>query len=61
MKMLWYEDLNGYEQSIVADKIVRFSKEEMKQLDQTLIHLINGECIRTPDSIKTLTARMENE
>lgn len=62
MKILRYESLNEWEEAIVADKIVRFSKKDDSNFGNvTVIHLIDGNSIETKDSIKTLSARMESE
>ena len=47
---------------IMMSNIVRLSKEMRGDDDDiTLIHLTNGDTIRTEDSIKTLEARINNE
>ena len=47
---------------IMMSNIVRLSKEMRGDDDDiTLIHLTNGDTLRTEDSIKTLEARINNE
>lgn len=56
MKTLRYSNRNGYFELVMIDKIIRISKSDDGAF--TLIHLSNGDCIITPDSINTLHARM---
>jgi hypothetical protein len=64
MKLLKYRSMEGYEETIIADKVIRLSKSDVINENGTvltLIHLINKEIIVTEDSIKTLSARLEND
>ena len=56
MKTIRYENLDDEELVVSVDQIVRLSKDW--EGDITLIHLANGEVIRSRDSMKTLEARI---
>ncbi|HKZ92802.1 MAG TPA: hypothetical protein VJZ50_11740 [Candidatus Limnocylindrales bacterium] len=70
-RTIWFTPVNGakdhsqaapgtFPEAVVADKIVRLSKEIRGEGDITKIHLTTGEVLEAEESIKTLAARLDN-
>ena len=60
MKTLRYNPSGScFDAVIIVDKIVKLSKNDDGEI--TNIHLINGEVIRSHDSINTIEARLNSE
>jgi len=63
--MLIYKNINGEEEAVSEDMVVRFSRKEDVVFNElkpiTLIHLKNLEQIKTLNEMKTLITQMINE
>ena len=60
MKSLRHSPVDSeYSSVIIADKIVRLSKNEDGEI--TFIHLMNGEVIESEDSMNTIEARLNSD
>lgn len=51
---------HNYNHSVAVDKITHLTKYMIGGIDLTIIHLVTGQELMSKDSIKTLSARMED-